>query len=471
MTMALRPYVGTKVSGVPWVGVVPTHWDVLPLKRIGKFQAGAGFPISEQGNAGEDVLFVKVADMNLLGNEREIVSASNTVSHEVARRLGARIFERGTIIFPKVGGALLTNKRRLLARETCIDNNLMGCIVAGADTDFAFRILSWLDFGRLAKPGPVPAISEGEIREIRIALPTVPEQTAIARFLDHMDHRIQKYIRAKEKLIALLDEYKQALIHQAVTGQIDVRTGEPYGEYKESGVEWLGRVPGHWGIVGLGRLISLTPGFAFKSEGFTRAQEDIRLLRGVNIAPGRIRWEDVVRWPIGDVEELTEYQLCEGDIVLGMDRPIIRTGIRLARISESDTPALLLQRVARVRPKSELHPGFAVQILAGQGFYNYLSPIFTGISVPHLSPEQISRFRLALPPVNEQSAILDRIKQSATQLDLSISAAEQEMGLMAEYRTRLIADVVTGKLDVREAARRLPDLDSIDDDSATTSLN
>ena len=69
--------------------------------------------------------------------------------------------------------------------------------------------------------------------------PPVREQTAIARFLDHMDRRIQKYIRAKEKLIALLDEYKQALIHQAVTGQIDVRTGEPYPEYKESGVEWL----------------------------------------------------------------------------------------------------------------------------------------------------------------------------------------------------------------------------------------
>ena len=297
-------------------------------------------------------------------------------------------------------------------------------------------------------------LSHGGIKATLVPLPPTVEQTAIARFLDHMDRRIQAYIRAKEKLIALLDEYKQALIHQAVTGQIDVRTGKPYGEYKESGVEWLGRVPAHWGVVGLGRLICLTPGFAFKSEGFTQVQEDIRLLRGVNIAPGRIRWEDVVRWPIGDVEEFTEYQLCEGDIVLGMDRPIIRTGIRVAQISESDTPALLLQRVARIRPKSELHPRFAAQILAGQGFYSYLSPIFTGISVPHLSPEQISRFRISLPPANEQTAILDRIKQSATQIDLSISAARQKLGLLAEYRTRLIADVVTGKFDVREAAAR-----------------
>ena len=80
------------------------------------------------------------------------------------------------------------------------------------------------------------------------AIPPLPEQTAIVRFLDHADRRIRRYIRAKQKLIALLEEQKQAIIHQAVTGQIDVRTGQPYPAYKPSGVEWLSEVPAHWAI-------------------------------------------------------------------------------------------------------------------------------------------------------------------------------------------------------------------------------
>ena len=252
MTSDPKPYPAYKDSGVEWLGDVPAHWDVVPLKRIGEFSGGAGFPVSAQGTTDKKIIFVKVSDMNRPGNERRIVSAANTVSREVARSLGARVFEPNSIIFPKVGGALLTNKRRIVVRETCIDNNLMGCVVTGADPEFTFRMLAWLDFARMAKPGPVPAISEGEVREIRVAVPPLSEQTAIVRFLDHADRRIRRYISAKQNLIALLEEQKQAIIHQAVTGQIDVRTGEPYPNYKPSGVEWLREVPEHWGGISLG---------------------------------------------------------------------------------------------------------------------------------------------------------------------------------------------------------------------------
>ena len=93
------------------------------------------------------------------------------------------------------------------------------------------------------------------MREISFLVPPLAEQTAIVRFLDHADRRIRRYIRAKQKLIALLEEQKQAIIHQAVTGQIDVRTGQPYPSYKDSGVEWLGNLCRSIGrYVGFGRL-------------------------------------------------------------------------------------------------------------------------------------------------------------------------------------------------------------------------
>ena len=95
------------------------------------------------------------------------------------------------------------------------------------------------------------------IGDTRLPLPPLSEQVAIVRFLDHADRRIRRYIRAKQKLIALLEEQKQAIIHQAVTGQIDVRTGRPYPAYKDSGVEWLGKVSERWERCRLRNLVSV----------------------------------------------------------------------------------------------------------------------------------------------------------------------------------------------------------------------
>ena len=289
-----------------------------------------------------------------------------------------------------------------------------------------------------------------------VAFPPLSEQAAIARFLDHADRRIRRYVLAKQKLIAALEELKRAIIHRAVTGQIDVRTGRPYPAHKSSGAARLGRIPEHWNIVRLGKLIALQTGFPFKSEGFTQNAEDPRLLRGVNIAPGRLRWEDTVRWPAteADTAPLCEYRLRTGDIVLGMDRPVIRGGIRVAVVTEADVPSLLLQRVARIQPGPKLRRDFAFLLLSGQPFANYMAPIFTGISVPHLSPEQIKGFTVALPGLGEQDQILKALAPAIHAAQRAADRATRQIERMHEYRTRLIADVVTGKLDVREA---LPD--------------
>ncbi len=248
MTARIHSHPAYKPSGVEWLGDVPSHWEVIALKRLGHFSSGAGFPILEQGQQNLELPFFKVSDMNLPNNDRVMGSWNNSVARSTASRLGANIFPSRTIVFPKVGGALLTNKRRVVERPCCIDNNLMGCIVRRGNPQFVLLLLEHLDLATIAKPGPVPAISESEIREIRTVIPPLPEQAAIVRFLDHADRRIRRYIRAKQKLIKLLEEQKQAIIHRAVTGQVDICTGQPYPAYKDSGVEWLGKVPAHWEI-------------------------------------------------------------------------------------------------------------------------------------------------------------------------------------------------------------------------------
>ena len=445
MILGLKPYPKVKDSGIPWLGNVPIGWPVLPLKRIGAFQSGAGFPISAQGHSSGDVLFAKVSDMNIPGNERHIHVSKNAVSREVARRLGARIFGRNAIIFPKVGGALLTNKRRVLTTDTCIDNNLMACVVTGADSLFVYRMLSWLDLALLAKPGPVPAISEGEVREIRIALPSVQEQTAIARYLDHMDRRILKCIRAKEKLIALLDEYKQALIHQAVTGRIDVRTGKPYPTYKPSGIEWLGKVPAHWQVVRNGQL------FVQRHEvGFSELPIlEVSLVSGVRVRD----FENSNRKQIMADRNMYKRAI-RGDIAYNMMR-MWQGAVGVAPVDGLVSPAYVV-----AKPRAGTESRYFDHLYHTSTYMIEVDKYSRGIVKDRnrLYWEDFKRMPTPCPPPDEQVQIADAIDREARFTSIGVQNARRQISLANEYRTRLIADVVTGKLDVREAAAELPDM-------------
>lgn len=223
VTKGLDPDAPMSDSGVEWLGDVPDGWKVMPLKRIGRFSGGTGFPVSAQGNREAEILFAKVSDMNRPGNHRQLFSAANTVTRQMARDLGAHVFPSGSIVFPKVGAALLTNKRRVLVQDTCIDNNVMGCIVMGADADFVFWTLSCIDLGRVSKLGPVPAIGEGEVRDLRAAFPPIREQRAIVEYLDRETAKFDTLVAKANEAIDRLKEYRAALISAAVTGQIDVR--------------------------------------------------------------------------------------------------------------------------------------------------------------------------------------------------------------------------------------------------------
>ena len=452
MIAELKPYPEMKDLGVPWLGEVPTHWKIMPLKRIGRFSGGTGFPITLQGNLNEEILFVKVSDMNKQGNEHRIIGSANTVSWQTAQDLGAQIFPKNTIVFPKVGGALLTNKRRLLARETCIDNNLMACIVTEADNDFAFRVLRWLDLARLAKPGPVPAVSEGEVREIRVAIPSLPEQTAIVRFLDHADRRIRLYIRAKQKLIALLEEQKQAIIHQAVTGQIDVRTGQPYPACKPSGVEWLEDVPAHWERCRLRNVVSeVTTG----SRGWSSYASDMGplFIRVANLSRGslKLRFDDMVRLNLPQTSEVTRTHIDAGDILVSVTAYIGSVGVAPDDFEE----AYVSQHVARCKPLPGSSSRWLGYVLLSEVGQTHGQMSLYGGTKDGLSLDDVKNYPILLPPRCEQDQIVRWIERELVSLAKAGENAKHEIDLLREYRTRLIADVVTGKLDVREAAAEL----------------
>ena len=457
MINGLKPYPKMKHSVLPWLGDVPEHWTE---KRAKYFYREA----DERSVLGDEELLSVSHKTGVTPRKQSVTMflAESTVGYKICRPGDVAINTMWAFM-----GAMG------VARQVGLVSPAYGVYrphkADAPNPDYLDRLLR-LDAYKSEYTCRSTGINSSRLRlypdeflRIPIICPPPAEQTAIVRFLNHADRKIRRYIRAKQKLIKLLEEQKQAIIHRAVTRGLD-----PDVRLKPSGVEWLGDVPEHWEVTKLGRLIELTTGFPFKSDGFTQDAEDIRLLRGVNISPGKIRWSDVVRWPISELEKYDTFALQNGDIVLGMDRPIIQRGTRVTRVNEPDVPALLLQRVARLRPRLSLHGDYLLLLLAGKSFANYLSPIFTGISVPHLSPEQIRSFRFALPPVDEQRQVIGWVEDQTRKTSTAIMSAELEIDILQEYRTRLIADVATGNLDVREVAAGLPEeaepMDSMDPD-------
>ncbi len=223
VTRGLNPNVKMKDSGIEWLEKVPEHWGIRRLGVYGNFIAGSGFPHKDQGQKSGDYPFYKVSDTNLEGNSVYLVNAENYVTKEVAKKLRAKIAPAGGIMFPKVGAALLGNKRRVLTRESITDNNTIVFVPYSGVSKYWYYWLSELDFGQIANPGPVPSINETQLREFPSICPPEEEQKQIAAFLDKETAKIDTLIEKCETAIELLKERRTALISAAVTGKIDVR--------------------------------------------------------------------------------------------------------------------------------------------------------------------------------------------------------------------------------------------------------
>ena len=166
---------------------LPDNWNLAPLGVLGGWAIGTGFPKSEQGRTEGPYFFLKVSDMNLPGNEKVIVTAQNRIDDEVATRIRAKVHSVRTIIFPKIGGAIATNKRRILSRPSAIDNNCLGITISSEiNLNWAYLLLTSLDFTRYQAGTAVPALQQGVLERISVAIPPFPEQRRIVAKVDEL---------------------------------------------------------------------------------------------------------------------------------------------------------------------------------------------------------------------------------------------------------------------------------------------
>lgn len=160
-----------------------------------------------------------------------------------------------------------------------------------------------------------------------------------------------------------------------------------------------------WPLVQLGDHVDLLTGHPFKSAQYTEDRDDIRLLRGDNVAQGSFRWERAKRWPIDRSAEFEKFRLQLGDVILAMDRPWIPAGLKYAWISEMDRPTLLVQRVARMRGLNGLLTDYLRYLVGSPRFTDHVMSIITGVNVPHISARDIRAFGFRLPPLPIQRRV------------------------------------------------------------------
>mgnify|MGYP006081532571 CR=1 FL=1 len=223
VTKGLNPKAPMRDSGVEWLGEVPAHWEVLCLSRVGKVGQGCSFSHSIQGQEAGELPWFKCMDMNSAGNEEIMNLAANYVDYDLAENIGAPIFPAGTVVFPRVGAALLTNKRRILSRSSVVDDNIYTFSPSKIHSRFAYMFLQLIDMASLCSPGLVPTITFGAINNIRLTMPSLSEQQKIVDYVDSQTIKMEALVQKAEFAISLMRERRTALISAAVTGKVDVR--------------------------------------------------------------------------------------------------------------------------------------------------------------------------------------------------------------------------------------------------------
>ena len=444
LVRGLKPYPAYKDSEGFWLDRVPVHWEMRRIKWIAIVNPSR----SEARQSLSSDIPLTFLPMEHIGTYGQVDSSEYKPTSALWN--GFTYFRRGDVLIAKITPCFENGKGACLDRlPTSIGFGSTEFHVLRARSlitpQYLYRVTTIPEFRRLGADAMTGAAGQQRVPQsfvdFPITIPQLSEQLAIVRFTDYVDRRIRRYIRSKQKLIALLNEQKQAIIHRAVTRRLD-----PNVRLKPSGVEWLGSVPDQWEI----RRAKYF--FREVDERSTTGIEELLSVSHITGITPRNRKNVTMFMAASNVG----HKLCRpGDLAINTMWAWMGA-LGISRYAGIVSPSYAVYRPLR---DSKLLSHYIDLLLRTRPFVAEYFCRSTGIrsSRLRLYPEQFLRIKLPCPPTEEQRAIVRWVGDATVAADRAIVETQGEIDMLREYRTRLIADVAKGKLDVRGAAAHLPD--------------
>lgn len=438
----IKPYPACKESGVPWLGPVPKDWAIEP-----------GFAAYREKQIKNDGLIEK--RVLSLSYGRIIIKPEEKLRGLIPESFETyQIVEPGDIIIRATDLQNDTTSLRVGQVNDCgIITSAYLCLKSTGmlQPRYAYYLLHSYDLMKVLYglgSGLRQNLSFGDFKRLPVAVPSPGEQEAIVRFLDHANRRIERFIRTKKRLIALLNEQKQAIIHRAVTRGLD-----PDVRLKPSGVPWLGDIPEHWELRRAKQVCSAIVDCKNRTPDMVPDGKYV-VVRTTNVRHGHFRLDGSYPTDRRNFEIWTQRGAPrQGDVFFTREAPAGE-----ACLVPNLQNLCMGQRMMYFRPNPEVVDSkFLLHSIYGPVVRTYIEHACNGSTVGHLRLGQVSALPLLWCPLDEQKAIVAHIERESSPLDDVIARAKKEIALLGEYRTRLIADVVTGKVDVREVAMDLPE--------------
>jgi type I restriction enzyme S subunit len=442
-----QPYSEYKDSGAEWLGEIPLHWDKYPIRRR-LFKEAGSIKIGPFGSQ---------LKLEFMTNEGfKVYGQEHVIAHDFARgikyvdkekfeELAACEIVANDIVVTMMGssgrcavvpqgierGIMDSHLLRIRLKSRELDSNFL-CLLIDQSSYVRDQI-------EVAGKGAIMhGLNSSIIKSVLLAVPPPEEQQQILDFLDRETAKIDELIAKKERLIELLQEKRTALITQAVTKGLD-----PNVPMKDSGVEWLGKIPVHWELKRLKHIGIALIGLTFEPEDVVDSDEGILVLRASNIFDGRIVLDDIVSVKCSIPDHLVTRV---GDILIcarSGSRSLIGKCAKIDKASAGHTFGTFMI-VFRSSSNDYLFYAF------NSTLFNYQSGAFLTSTINQLTLSNLNSFKVPVPPDPEQEAIAIFLERETSRIDELITKIHEAVERLQEYHTALVSAAVTGKIDVRD---------------------
>ena len=436
--MSYPRYPAYKDSGVEWLGEVPEHWKVTRVKRL--------FEIKKHiaGVDGYEVLSITQQGIKV----KDIESGDGQLSMDYSKYQFVEVGDfamnhmdllTGYIDISPVLGVTSPDYRVFSVRDPgrCFDRYYLYLFQSGYKNKIFYA------FGQGSSQLGRWRFPTDQFNDFEFPSPPLPEQRAIAAFLDGETARVDALVAKQEALIALLQEKRKAVISHAVTKGLN-----PDAPMKDSGVAWLGEVPAHWEVIRLKRIAQIRYGLGQPPR---EDDQGVPIIRATNIDAGRITNRDLLLVDPSDVPEGKNALLAEGEII------VVRSGAYTG-----DSAIIPLEYVGSlagydmVVTVTQPVQQYVAWTLLSAGVQNQFDLAKLRAAQPHLNAEELGETWVVLPDKAQQIEIVKFIECETARIDALIAKAEQFIERLREHRTALIAAAVTGKIDVRTLTPQPP---------------